>query len=356
MSNILSRSPHIIEIDETDQVSSRIQLYIWNGSTQPATPQYTLSKKIPASNVTKTHYDISPYIREYYSFDSYTGDSTDYANPTNTNHYCNVRVTRLVTDADGERSIDSTTYRAFDGYGNYEEGSNPTVSNVMLSEGDYTYKFIGGSDIVADQKNLTGSLTMTTGTSDVLRYTDLVTGASTSYNLANDSVVNVDRTYFGYRDRGNKIEYLTGGSTVSWTSKFSPIKECKYTPLFIDYINKQGAWSRIFLFKSSSSSISKQSKNYNVMQSNPFNYDVLKGQVKQFNTSANETIKGNTGFVTEGFYSHIVELMLSERVLVNNRPASVDTDSLDKQTGLNDKTMSYGLKFSFSNNVINSIA
>ena len=41
----LSRSPHIITIDETNQTETRIELYLWNTGSQPASPQYTLSKK-----------------------------------------------------------------------------------------------------------------------------------------------------------------------------------------------------------------------------------------------------------------------------------------------------------------------
>jgi hypothetical protein len=42
------RSPFIIEINEAGQSGSKIELFIWNGSTAPATPTYTLSKNISA--------------------------------------------------------------------------------------------------------------------------------------------------------------------------------------------------------------------------------------------------------------------------------------------------------------------
>ena len=355
MSVIFSRSPYLIEVDEADQVSSKLEIYIWNSGSQPASPQYTLSKKIPASNSLQTIYNVSPYIREYYNFANFTGDNGLYNNPTSTSHYCNVRVTRLVTDSSGERSIDSTLYRAFDGYGYYEEGSNPDLGNVMLSEGHYSYKKLGGADIVSQIQNLAGSITMLTGTSDKLRYTSLTSGAIFEANLTDASIINADRIYAVYRDEGNKVEYLTGGSSVAWTAYFRPIEECKYTPIYIDYINKQGAWSRMFLFKTSKTSISVQSKDYNLMQSNALSYDALEGQVKQFNTNGKETIKGNTGFVREDFFPQLRELMLSERVLVNSRPAKVNTQSVDKQTGLDNKTMSYGLEFSFNNNIINKV-
>ena len=54
----LARSPYIIEIDESGQTGSKIELFLWNTGTQPTDPQYTLSKLIPASNKPETYYNI----------------------------------------------------------------------------------------------------------------------------------------------------------------------------------------------------------------------------------------------------------------------------------------------------------
>ena len=75
MSINLSRSPFIIEIDETGQTGSKIELFLWTTGSQPASPQYTLSKKIPASNNINTYYDISPYVKEYYTFGKWDNDA-----------------------------------------------------------------------------------------------------------------------------------------------------------------------------------------------------------------------------------------------------------------------------------------
>ena len=57
-----ARSPHIIEIAETGQTGSKIELFLWNTGSQPTDPQYILSKRIPASNQIETYYNISPYV------------------------------------------------------------------------------------------------------------------------------------------------------------------------------------------------------------------------------------------------------------------------------------------------------
>ncbi len=64
--SIFARSPYIVEISETGQDGSKVELFIWNGTgAAPTSPTYTLTKLIPASNNVKTYYNISPYIREY---------------------------------------------------------------------------------------------------------------------------------------------------------------------------------------------------------------------------------------------------------------------------------------------------
>ena len=52
----LARSPYIVEIAETGQEGSKVELFLWNAGGQPSTPQYTLSKLIPASNKIETYY------------------------------------------------------------------------------------------------------------------------------------------------------------------------------------------------------------------------------------------------------------------------------------------------------------
>ena len=66
MANINARSPYIVTINETSQIETKLEIYLWNGTgSMPASPQYTLSKLIPSSNSPATYYDVSPFIREY---------------------------------------------------------------------------------------------------------------------------------------------------------------------------------------------------------------------------------------------------------------------------------------------------
>jgi len=68
MNIIKVRSPFIVTVAEAGQDGSKMELFIWNkGTTEPATPTYTLSKSIPSASQIDNIYNISNYIREYIS-------------------------------------------------------------------------------------------------------------------------------------------------------------------------------------------------------------------------------------------------------------------------------------------------
>ncbi len=96
--SIFARSPFIVEISETGQEGSKVELFLWNGTgAAPANPSYTLSKLIPATNNVNTYYNISPYIREFISFDTRFEIYNTYPAATN-EQWCNVIYKRYKLD------------------------------------------------------------------------------------------------------------------------------------------------------------------------------------------------------------------------------------------------------------------
>ena len=55
------------------------------------------------------------------------------------------------------------------------------------------------------------------------------------------------------------------------------------------------------MFKTSKERFSVTSNDYNLMQSDLVNYSVLEGQKKQFNVNGKESIKSNSGWVSDEF-------------------------------------------------------
>lgn len=347
MANINARSPYIVTINETGQIETKLEIYLWNGTgAMPASPQYTLSKLIPASNAPATYYDVSPYIREYISHASLQTITT-VITATPTAQWCNVGLKLFKKLTTSFIQVGSTqTHFGLDGYGYFLDGANPALGNYLLSSSTYTYNYNLGGDY--------GWLTLYTGSGNSVKYTNLSTGATTTTALTNNVWRDVPRVNSSYAAVGNKLEIIDGSATVLYTATFVPKEECKYTPVQVDFVNKFGAWQREWFFKASYNGLSVENTEYNLMQSSYPVYSI-EGQRKVFNANGKETIRVNTDWVDESFNEVVKQLMLTERILIDKKPAKLNTKSVDLKKSINSKLISYEMEFEYAFDTINSI-
>jgi hypothetical protein len=345
MANIFARSPYLIKIAETTptpQNGSKVELFL-SATTFSVSPQYTLSKLIPASNDVETLYDISSYIREYITFLACSaGGNAAATNPTN--ERVNVKVIRYKLVGATYTLLDTTTYIAFDGYGYYEDDFNYDLGDYGLDAGNYYYNPTSDA----------GKIRVTTGASFTARYTNLSTAVVTTLAIAS-STFDIPRVRTANVNEGNKVEILNAVSAVQITYYFYPLEECKYTPVIIDFVNKYGAWQREFFFKASNDTLSVENTEYNLLQADSFNYNVLEGQRKVFNANGKKSIKVNTGWVYETWNEVLKQIMLSERILIDDKPAKINTKSTELFKNINTKQINYSLDFEFAYDVINSV-
>ena len=347
MANIFARSPYLIRIAEggsPPQNGSKVELFL-SATTFTGSPQYTLSKLIPASNNIETLYDISPYIREYIRFASCSaGGNASAPNPTT--ERVNVRVKRYKLVVSTYTLLDTTDYIAFDGSTYYESGYNFDLGNYGLDAGNYYY----------NPTSDPGKIRVTGGASFTAKYTNLSTATFTSLSISNGTFdIPRVRTTPNELAVGNKVEILDAASAVVKTWYFYPLEECKYTPVIIDFVNKYGAWQREFFFKASNDTFSVENTEYNLLQTNSYNYNTLEGQRKVFNANGKKSIKVNTGWVAETWSEVLKQIMLSERILIDNKPAKINTKSTELFKHINTKQINYSLDFEFAYDVINSV-
>jgi hypothetical protein len=357
----LARSPYIIEINESGQTGSKIELFLWNTGTQPTYPQYTLSKLIPASNKPETYYNISPYVREYFTFTKWqNATGLTYNQDTSDNYIVQYAVKRYQAVSGVYTLIDTLTGTFSDGFGYYEEGYNPAAPSVLLDEGTYFYNY-DASISTAQNNGIWGSFDVQMSTGDSIKYTDLSDGSTITYVSASDGVKSFARVYLTYAPNGNKVEYIVGGTT-RWTGYFKPQCEPKYQPVTIDFVNRYGSWSRIFFQKAKTRSIEVKANQYKF---NPKELPWIPQDIRQsqeFNINGKETIKLNTGWVNDGYAEYLQQLMFSEKILIcdyeNNQdyaPVKLKTKNIKKQTGLNNGMMNYTLDFEFAYDMINNV-
>ena len=356
MSNILSKSPYIIEISDTGVVGGKVEIFLYKqGVTISTLPQYTLSKLSPASNVTKVFFDVAPYINEFITNKACSINSSTLDVSTDIELYTNVRIKRYKLVATTYTLIDTVNYYAFKGYG--LNGINIDPSTFLLDQKTYYYHYDSSKTydtLKAGDLTVFNTSTFSDDTSLSFKYTNLRTGANVTNTILGTvrSWKNIYRVLPAYWADGNKLEMISDLTSVIATYYFKPIEECRYSPVTLDFINKYGAWQREFLFKNSTDSLNVESQSYKNYRTTPNVYNEQESLLSTFNTNGNESIKTNTGWVTEDFKDNIKQILLSDRILINNRPATITTKQVDLQKNINNKLINYALDFNFSNPLI----
>ncbi len=66
-----------------------------------------------------------------------------------------------------------------------------------------------------------------------------------------------------------------------------------------------------------------------------------------------DKISVNTGWVFESYSEVMKQLLLSEKILLDDKPVNVDTKSLELQKNINNRNINYNLSFKYSNPTLN---
>jgi len=353
--SIFARSPYIVTVNETGQEGSKVELFIWNGTgSAPASPSYTLSKLIPASNNINTEYNISPYLREYLTF-NIRQQPYNVFSASQITQYCRVQIKTYKLVSGTYTLIDNDTFYAYDGFGYYEEGFNPSlVYDVLHDEGTFNYLYDGlNPSVFANRRG--GFIMVRTGTSYKARYRNLVTGASFTQSLTNNVLTDVLRVYPSYYSNGNSLEILDTSDAVIWSATFIPNENCRYTPVMCDFVNKYGCWQRTYFYAASNDTLNVENTEYNLMQTATSGYNTIQGQRQTFNNNGKRSIKVNTDWVNESYNTLLKQLMLSEKIIINDYPAKLNSKSTELFKNINTKMINYQLEFEFAFDVINSV-
>ena len=354
------RSPYFITVNEVAQLGSKIELYIWkNGDAIPVTPNYTLSKKIPSTTQLETNYNLSNFVKEFINIVS----PTFVASPTieSNNNWVNVQVKRysLTTTYN---LLDTTDYVCVNGYNEYVDGYNKLNTNLkIVSLTDQTKAINYERENGIPYINI--FIDSTLGDKLELNYTD-----ARGRNLTNVIVINIadastkglykipiSTTNIKYDEYNNlEIKYTSGINIYSFNYKVNAICENKYTPVLCSFINKNGGWEFLTFFKAQTNNIQTKGTEYKLNQSS-VNYNPLIGQNKSLNINGQQSVKLNTGWVDENYSNTIKELLLSETILLDNKPAQVKTQTSDLKTSLKDMIINYEIEFTYSYNLLNDV-
>lgn len=322
---------------------AELQLYIYDGTSggySASDLKYTLSKS-RISTQDNILFEISELVRDYIDLTF----NNDYLSKTK----WVTAITRLY-DADGTEfatgSPVTNHYLALDGYGYFEDGINPQLSDNLLMTNTRIYL----------PENTAGKLPiLAEGVGKVI--IDSATTQVTDNGNSNQKI-----QYLTIPANSSTIQvYDTDDATLLATVTVDNVCEPKFTPYKITFVNKHGAYQDVYMFKKSIERMNVTDEVYkaNIIDASSLTYATYKGQQERYNVSATKSLEMNTGFVDENFNQAIEELLLSENVWIRwegkTLPVLVKTKDMTYKTSLNDKLINHTLQFEFAFSKINNI-
>jgi hypothetical protein len=352
MNVILARSPYQVIIDQDSQIRTKVELRLWNkGGTRPTNPTYIMSEGIASVTQIETNYNISPFILEYIDKFKLKYTSSTIIQADNKEWCIGEYKTYYETNETEFTLLDTVSFCAVNGYSTVEQGMNFVAANrEYLLLANQLIKVYWGTAIPY--------------------YNFICKDTSDQYNAIwtdkNEAVLKDEMFYSGVDDFFNyaiPLIYKESVRVEIYSEKYGKIYkieteeicEPKYPIQIMWFVNKLGGWNQFPFFKASYNSIDVKNSDYALMQKE-VDYDYRRGQTKPFNINGNQSIKVNTGWVTEDYYELIEQMMLSDTILLNpGTPVTIKTTSMQKKTSLNDKTINYTLEFEFANKLINNI-
>jgi hypothetical protein len=339
---IQTRSPYYIRpANVTNLVSTQVELYIFSGviGDKPASPQYTLIKE-PINSEESVTFEISELIQDYFEH-SYGGS---YSGAGST-----LWVIGDFQFNDGSTiSLSSSTFLAFDSYSTFKNGANYNLDLHKLITGTYVQYKNGTNIVIPINAEIATNVTFKLNGSNV-QSTAITDNGNTNQKIQ----------YISYT--GSADEIFVEGSIRDSTVIVEEVEECKYTPIKITFINKNGALQDLWFFKKSSENmnVTKNSFNRNLLDRVNVSYTTTDAAKKTYDINANESISINSGFVNEAMNTTFEELLVSNLVWMTKDstvfPMKVADSSLSFKTSLNDNLINYAINFDYAFDLINNV-
>tara|TARA_R110000824_G_scaffold114462_2_gene264984 strand:+ start:244 stop:1344 length:1101 start_codon:yes stop_codon:yes gene_type:complete len=365
MANVLLRSPYYISQDIGTDLSAKIEITI------DSVLAYTIVKNKP-SNSTFVLFEIAELVRDYIDI-KYNGSITPSDLNVNVSYVLNKYT--LANAGGTPTNLGTTTFFGIDGYGYFEEGSNPSVTKGYMQSNDIIYTLNGEDIRIPVDRNNTTSVSyfnkgsqvfteaITSSLTEVFHYTDAID--SFKERVVEDSGTYEESSCIDSFIDSNSLysvdEIRLETPTETKIVKVITLDECKYEPIKLTFVNRFGALQDLWFFKKSIEKVNTKKETFNrfTINSNTGVYDTSIHQNQTFNVSSSKKLTINTGYVDDSYNSLMQELMQSEQIWMELNsvvtPINLDTNSLTFKTGVNDKLVDYTVEVSYSFDAINNI-
>jgi len=342
---ILTRSPFYFNVvyPNTFVTSVDFTIEVGIGSTTTIVVESTtiLTKPNPSPTDTNTFLDVSPFVRDLYTYTPLTVVGTPSAVVV-VSPLRSVLVTRITADIND--SIGSTEpsqsnkHISVDGYGYFTDGQNfQATGNILLSNTEY--KGDARGFFIVPLRGFIGA-------------TDpQVNSVPVALNFVDDS-----QHYVKYLVI--PLANFTGTVTVDYNGDqitIELIEECKFEVNEVQFFNRFGVLEIINFYKSKRESITIQKETFKNAFTDGVSYDTQRHQLKNYNVRSNKSVRIETGFLSEDYNNTIEELLQSENVWIDGIPVNPNTTTLELKTRIVDKLVSYSIEFEFAFDEINNV-
>ncbi len=377
MAKINVRSPYFINVSASNLTSAQLELYIYTGTASTSWGGSVTYSLTSTAYSAKVSFEISELIRDYLT----TGFDGEY-NTTNLYSTINVdyRITKSISGTAQSPDTAVVGNIAYDGYGYFEDGVNPSLLEGLLINNTTILKPDDAPLRIPVDPNNTTSVSFFYKGKEI--YTDAVADVTDSKArieyITNESQAGAD----GYEDRvledGGTFEdsfclesflgefgiYGVDEVFVNATEgvtklRVTNIEECKYQPYKLVFVNKYGALQDFWMFKRSNLSINTTEETYKSNIVVDGSYNTYSHQKKILSKNATQKLVLNSGYYPEENNSIFKELMLSEMVWIdyqgNNLPVHITSSNLGYKTNVNDKLIDYTIEVEFAFQTINNI-
>lgn len=320
-----------------------LDLYIYDGILQtnkPVTPQYQINKKRIITH-DKITLEIGELVRDYLTL-SFNDDYVSFTKWVEAD-------VRYFDDADQPFTFNNPQtfqFLAFDGYGFFEDGTNPELERHCLISANNIYLPENTAGKLPIFKEGVGKVVIDSVTTEIV----------------DDGNTNQKIQYVDVPANTNTIQvYDTDDATLLKTISVGNICEPKFTPFKITFVNKYGAFQDLYVFKRTLETLNVTSEMYkrNTIANSTSTYQTYVGQRDRYNVNGNTMLTLNTGFIKEDMNKTIEELFLSENVWIRYEnktlPILPESKTLDFKTVLNDRLINYTIDFSFAFDKINNV-
>lgn len=319
-----------------------LDLYVWSGTetSAPSIPQYEINKsRIDTHN--NITLEIGELVRDYLeiSFNDDYNSQTKWVRA----------VVEYFDESDNPYTYNNPqvfTYLATDGYGYFEDGTNPELSRNKLISADDIYL----------PENTVGKLPI------FAEGVGKVTIDSVDTQITDNGNTNQKIQYINIPANSSTIQvYDTDDTTLLSTVNVTNICEPKYTPFKVTFVNKLGAFQDLYFFKKTteSTNVTDETFKRNTIANSTSTYQTYEGQRQRYNVNSKTSLSMNTGFVKENMNQTIEELFFSENVWIRYEgktlPIIPSTKSLQYKIVLNDKLINYTVDFEFAFDKINNV-